>query len=487
MRPQLLSRRLTLAAIWTLGIWGLVLTIWPLQPFWIDEWRFIFNLKFLDWTHLWGPLRYTQQCPRLYLALVKVLNAPFWYSYATLRLPALILSLASMLLAWRLMQRIYSRRDDWLAPLFVLIIISSQTFTTYLVQTKHYEAEIFLALVALWQCLELEAICLDRMTHGRYALLCGSLAIAPFFSYTYPVAIAPALLLAGVQALKSREKLRRLLFPLTLAVAGIAAFYLTDVRQLMHDESMHRYWAYRMATGGLTQRLENLWYFFAALGPGAVFEVIFGVLGVGAFVIGALRVSGKVARTVDNPGRWIDAYVILLILLVIVLSASGQLPAGEAKFSAFCVPALGMMIVSFLQWLRLRRSRGAAAIGILLFGDLSGNIISIIYNFHTGPEYMQRMRIYGATQSAITRAQAMKVPILVTPAIAWPDEIVHKVPFLENMTADAILKTWPAYDARHSLPVYAVPDTCTGVGQFHNLFREAIMGNGAHYRIINGQ
>ncbi len=477
-RTCLLTHRLTLAVMALLAVWGLALAVFPIQPFWIDEWRLIFNLKFLSWAQLWGPLRYTQQCPRLYLAALKALNAPAQYSYATLRLPALALSVSSMAVAWQLMKRIFPDRQEWLRPLFMLILVSSQTFTTYLVQAKHYEAEIFLALTAMWQALELEKLAKEDMSVPRIVLLCFTLATAPFFSYTYPVAIAPALLLACYSVLNGGRKM--ILLPVAASAASICLFYLSDVCQLMHDTVMHRYWAYRMATGGPAQRLENLWYFFATVGPGAVFEIVFGLLGIAAVMYALLRLSGRVALVPGNPERWVTTYAISLILLVTLLSVSGRLPAGEAKFGAFCVPALALLIVSLLQWLRARARGVALVLGSILFAELAGNVVSVIYNTYTAPEYARRMRIYHATAAAIMQAKNLNLPLMVTPGVAWPDEIVHKVPFLENITADAVLKTWPAYDSRQRLRIHAIQDTaCVPQG-----FRACIAGDGEHYRLL---
>lgn len=48
-------------------LYGLLITCFPLLPFWIDEWLLLDNLKFKSQARLWGALEHTQQFPRVYL------------------------------------------------------------------------------------------------------------------------------------------------------------------------------------------------------------------------------------------------------------------------------------------------------------------------------------------------------------------------------------------------------------------------------------
>jgi hypothetical protein len=492
-KPAFTPYRITLCIVVLVLLWGLSLSLFELQPFWIDEWRLIYNLKFSQAGELWKPLKYTQQFPRLYLAALKAVTEAFNFSYASLRLPAWFVSLGSLLLAWRLMLRIFPQRGQVFSLLFVVALISSPAFTEYMVQTKHYAAEIFLALLAIWQLLELRSVIVVGMSHpARYLLLCLSMAIAPFFSYTYPIAIAPVFLLTGIQAinaLRSRSPGHFLLLslPLLLGVLSIGLFYYTDVRQLMNDEAMHRYWAYRMSQSGLLQSMANLWYFFAYVGAGLGLEIVFGVLGIAGFLQGLWHTIPSLSHAHTEKQRWLQTYAVLLVLLVLGLFLAGKLPLGEAKFSAFCVPVLVLLSVFFVQYLYGRFGTIVFAIACALYVVLLGNIASVIYQSFNGETRNQRMAIYDATQRAIGEAQALHAPILVTPEVALPDLIVHKVPFLENISADAVLRTFPAYDARIGLPVYTIADTTRTTVQAVALpaaTTAAMVGNGSSFRLL---
>jgi hypothetical protein len=351
--------------------------------------------------------------------------------------------------------------------------------------------ELFLSLLAIWQLLVLLELPQQKIRIPAYLLLCLSLCLSPFFSYTYPIAIAPAYSVVLAQLLLKQPKSKRVvflqLFPLVLSALAIYWFYKIDVAQLMGDEQMHQYWAYRMADARQPGKVaENAWRIFANVGSGLLFEIIFSVLGIGAFVAACANGLRSMRGRNIAADAWIKIYCVTLLLLSIVLLLSGKLPAGEPKFSAFTVPAIVLLIVYWLEQLRQKSTTGklAAGISILLVLALSGNILSTIFNSFTRPEYAQRVATYKATEAAIRQAQAAGIPMIVTHGVAYPDDILKVTPHLVTMTADVVLKTFPAYNVAQAIPVYAVRD----LNQTDSLMQQkgigkALVGNGLHYAV----
>lgn len=494
--PAKLAKITTITTLCVLIGWGAVMVLATVRPFWIDEWRLIYNLKCKDASALWGQLDYTQQFPRVYLHLLKLVTAYFNYSYFILRLPSLLVSIASMLLCYSLMKRLYPERKA-LSYLFVLILVSSQTFTEYIVQMKHYEMEIFLSLVAIWQLLELLRLPVAGVrSWPRYLLLCGSLLAAPFFSYTYPIAILPVFIVVfvqGQQLLSSGGKAKTLVLqwlPLLLCICCIGVFYIIDVAQLMHDENMHRYWEYKMRGEGFNvlAMLTKFWYLFAEVGAGALFEIIFGLLGICAFGFGIYKFAkGKGSRS--DTDALVRFYCIVLLGVVIALFLAGKLPVGEPKFNAFTVPAIAILIVYLLGTPASSAALGKAAvtISVILFLGLSGNIVSTIIRTFTLPEYPRRMVVYRETETAIRLAQQQHLPMIVTPGIAYPDDIVKVTPFLSNVPPAAILKTFPAYEVGQHIAVYSITDQASIDSYLHTLppdVTAAVAGDGLRFRIV---
>jgi hypothetical protein len=459
-------KAITIAMLLLLALWGAAMVFFPIRPFWIDEWRLLYNLKLKSPEALWGKLDLTQQFPRVYLSILKTFTSGFNYNYFSLRVHSCVLAISSMLLVWQLMKRLFPEKTV-LRFLFVMILVSSRTFTDYIVQIKQYEMEIFLSLVALWQLLELVDI-RERgvLRPGRYLLLCLSFLVVPFFSYTYPIAVAPVYAVVLFQSLRSPAQEHRgksLLFqwlPLVLGAASILVFYIIDVSQLMKDEEMHQYWQYRMRGEGfnILQILGRFWGLLSEVGAGAVFEVLFGLLGVSAFFYGISQSLKEIRSRKMNKEHLVRLYSVLLLVLVVVLFLASKIPMGEAKFNAFTVPAIAILIIYLLSQLNTVASlkKVIAGLNATLFIALFGNVISTIVNSFTAPEYKKRMTIYRNTEEAIRLAQKHGYAIMVTPGVAYPDDITQFPPFLAPVSADIVLKTFPSFNTKSYTPVYAI-------------------------------
>ncbi len=293
--PEKIVRRATLFTLFFMVAWGIISVIFQIRPFWIDEWRVIYNLKFKTSTELWGPLDFMQQFPRVYLQLVKGFTSWFNYNYFSLRLPSFIVGSFTMLLAWRVMKRIFPD-GHFNRFLFVIILISSCTFTDYFVQIKQYTMDLLLSLVAMWQFIELiELPKIAKINWFNYLVLCLSFAIVPYFSYIYPIAISPVFIIVFIQALlkfkghSTAYALRNGLiqgFPLFLCLINILWFYKIDVAQLMADKGMQKFWGHLMMKDGFSigAFLNNFFNFFAEEGAGLIYWLLFGILGMGSFI-----------------------------------------------------------------------------------------------------------------------------------------------------------------------------------------------------------
>ena len=426
--PEKIVKAATIGIIIYLLCFGIAMAFFPIRPFWNDEWRLIYNLKFKNVHQLWGTLDLLQQCPRVYLTVLKEITSFFDYSYISMRLPALVMAIASIFLLFHLKKKIFPG-DTVFSHLFILILISSQTFTDYLVQVKQYEVEIFVSLLALWQLVTLLEICGNGKSANnyKYFLLCLSFAVAPFFSYTYPIAVAPVIPIALIYAnasLKNRQadktKLWLSLFiPLSIVCAAIIIFYFIDVKQLMADSRM--YTSYRRMLGHEKDGghlMENFWKFFSLLGSGLMFEVIFGVLGIASFFYGIFTLV-KTKRQELTKADHFRLYAVMLLLLTLCLIFSGKLMGGVARLTAFTVPSIAILIISFFEDLKTkyRYIKLANVLATVVFVGLYGNILSTCINTFTYPEYSNRIKTYRNTAEALKLARLGKMPILITDGV----------------------------------------------------------------------
>jgi hypothetical protein len=480
----------TKAAMGLMIGWGLLLVACQLIPFGVDEWRLIYNIKFKTAGELMGPLDLVQQFPRVYLSIFKAFTSAFDYTYWSLRFPSLFMAVAIILLAYKLMNELFTN-NNVNRYLFVLIIIASPTFIHFFVQAKQYTMDIFLAMLALWQLLRLLNIATGvRMNLSGYLLLCGSFLIAPFFSYTYPIVVAPLFLIVFVhgillwrRGLLNGTALFRLWLPLLIAMAAIISFYILDASQLMKDDKMHFYWACLMMHDGFNplQFCRSLYNLFALSGSGLLFEIIYGALA----ILGLVTMLIKSIRSFTghwNKEQYLALYCASLTGLVMLLYTAGKLPIGVARLNSFMLPATAIIIISFVNSVSAWGHGRTIAIGIsaLLFIGVAGSLATGPVNELLSDKHKRTMAIYINTQQAITMAVSKRIPIFITSGLAYPYEKMITYPctnipatelcmppgyiplscssFTDNIPTDWILKTYPAYKVSEHIPVYAIND-----------------------------
>jgi len=512
--PEKVVKIATISIVAYLLCFGIAEAFFPIRPFWNDEWRLIYNLKFKTESQLWGRLDLLQQCPRVLLTILKKITAAFDYSYTSLRLPALVLTIANVLFCFHLKGRLLPGKQVF-SNLLILIFISSQTFTDYMVQVKHYEMDIFLTLLALWQLITLLDVCEGtRVPASKYLLLCVSFAVAPYFSYIYPIAVAPVFGVIFFRSILSMKRgpvttgkakwLLSVCLPLLLAVISIAIFYMIDVKQLMADNSM--YASYKSMLGKekiANNSLTDLWNLFALVGSGVLFEIIFGILGIAAFCYGAYRL---LKMKIENYTRedHIRVYGVALIVFTLVLIFTGKVMGGVARLVVFTVPSISLLIVSLLSDLKTRLGyiKPGNAITAILFLGLFGNIISTCINTFTYTEYQNRITTFRHTGEALALARANKVPILYTDGLrgdplkdtlAAPGHIdsntitPEQVAGVDLLCAEVVLKVNPGYKIWEPIPVYWIPGTKFAreyVRQIPAPYTTAVVTDGINYTIV---
>lgn len=443
-------RWLSLITLVVFVLYGFLITFFPLFPFWIDEWLLIENLKFKPAEKLWFHLDRLQQFPRVYLQLIKQFSARCDYSYTSLRLPSFLTHCAGLLLLFRLSGRIF-RNDNLSRFTWVMIYVSFSTSIHYFVQLKQYTMEMALSLVGIWQLLELIKNETDFSSKKKRVSLWLSFAICPFFSYTYPIVVAPVYLITFVRSFKSKRWKISTWIPLCIGILSISIFYLIDVRHVMADQGMQDFWKdLLMKTFSLKVFFRNTYMMFCNLGAGDLFGNIMGVLGVVSFLFACYQ-TFRFRLSTNKETDLLLQYSCLLLITVFALFIAGKLPLGTFRLNAFVVPAAGLMIVRLLQTVKeIHRLRiPATTITAIIFLAAIGNIYVTMAELG-GEEHAKKLRIYQTSERVIEIAQKEKLPVFVTSMIAFP--------FEDRWEGDWILKTLPAYKVSDPLPVYPLSD-----------------------------
>ena len=486
----------------------------PIRPFWNDEWRLLYNIKFKPYDLLWGRLDLLQECPRLYLFCIKKISSFFDYSYTSLRMPALVLTAISICFCFYLKNKIFPNNKIF-SFLFILILISSQTFTDYMVQVKHYEMEILLCLLAFWQLITLLEMCEQGKPCNKYKyfLLCISFFMSPYFGYTYSIAVAPVFPLLIFSSLISINKkefiydkklfLLALYLPLVIAAINIVIFYFIDVKQVMGDNKM--YWSYMRMLGnkkGENHFIEYFWNLFSLVGSGFLYEIIFGIIGVLSF----FYVIYKLAQTKINQYTKEDYYKlygILLLVITLCLFLSGKLLGSVARLTAYTIPSIAFIIISFLQYINIIYTKLVNVITVILFVGLFGNIITTCINTFTYPEYSNRIKTLWNTSLALKQARLNKIPIFITDGVCgdiieMKTQIAGKITYntidseqikgADKVCSEVIVKINPEYKVWDNTPIYIIPDikwTNIYINQLPIEIKSAIVCDGINYFRIN--
>jgi len=451
------------------------------------------NIKFKSAADLWGPLDFTQQFPRVYLQVVKAITSAFNYSYAGIRFQSFVVGAAAVWLTWHIARRIFEDKPE--RYLFVLVIAGNPMFIDYMGQVKHYEMEMLMGLVALWQFVEVLQL-REQYNIARLSILFASVIIAPFFSYTYPIAVAPVLALLAFSALGSQRMpmQRRILILsiLALSAMSIAVFYIFDAAQVMQDTNMHNFWFFKpdYINGGFQKRATNTWLFFAKTGAGAVFEYVFGVATIIA-TIASIRHLAKKSEWLQGTNKSLLVYSLLLVAGLICLYFLDKIPLGQAKFTIFAAPALSLILATAMgRWLESNDGRAPRIVTTVLFAAMAGNILTAFLQVFTSDDYRWKLQIYQANTKALELAQKEHLPIIVTPEIGRPDDITVPVPYLSMPDAAGILRTYPAYHQREGTLIIAVkrdPSPSEIEAALPPNTAKYILSNGKEIRVVDNR
>jgi hypothetical protein len=269
----------------------------------------------------------------------------------------------------------------------------------------------------------------------------------------------------------------------------------------MADKSM--YLSYKQALGDTSNQshlVQNFWNLFSLVGSGALYEIIFGIIGVSAFFYGIYSLA-KIRTANYVREDYFKLYSVLLLVLILFLFITGKLLGDVARLTAFAVPSIALLIVCFFEDLRTKYSfvKPANVMAGILFAGLFGNIITTSINTFTYPEYKNRILTFNNTALALTQARISKLPILITDAVRgdklYPDGLVpgkikinsidsEQIAGVGEVCGEIILKINPEYKVWDKVPVFVIPDlkwTREYMLQLLPLYTSAIACDGVNF------
>jgi len=379
--------------------------------------------------------------------------------------------------------------------------------------------DILISLTAIWQLLQLLYLLQNRLqSPARYSLLLLSLAITPFFSYTYPLVAIPMFITVLVAALRQENRGRglftiRKILPFVVAAGSISAFVIADASRAGNNAEMRIYWAYLMMQQGFDWQsfLRGLYVLFAETGSGLLFQVLFGIAGLTAFVIALIRLPHLLTTGRGGTQPLVLLYAVLVVILAFGFYVAGKLPIGEPRLNAFTLPSIAILLLELIRAAANREQlrKPAQVFVIVMYAGTIGHVFTASAHQIAFSGYKKRLTIYERTEDAIIAAQALGTPIFITSDIAYPDDHIvvypntniaaesmcrplsygHSLHFNYDtcLPGDWVLKTFPAYKTKYHLPVYAIDEIAKVDRYLDHLpatVGVAVVGDGTHYKTI---
>ncbi|MFA5156579.1 MAG: hypothetical protein WC532_04230 [Candidatus Omnitrophota bacterium] len=228
------------------------------RPPWLDEIFLINNLKELSPAGIFGPLKYSQGFPRLYLFIIQNLSRAFNYGVISLRALPFVFMITGFGLWLAAFRKQYGRGDAYL--LFILCWCGSWFMTYYAAEFKQYSADVFAAGAFTYFILKQKESVLSGALRPRLFLQYLFLPVLLLFSYAaYFFIIIPA-----YNLLLSSLRQRRSLFYLAAYLLSIAAFsflsYNYDLKYTLAAPALHGYWeSYFISTASPAAFMETFW------------------------------------------------------------------------------------------------------------------------------------------------------------------------------------------------------------------------------------
>ena len=209
------------------------------RSLWQDEASLALNLMDKSFAELLGPLSLNQGAPPGFLFLSKAAITVFGTSEYALRLTPLLSGLIALLLFYRVADRLLAKE---VLPVALCLFAVSRYPIYYASELKQYSGDVAVALLLYWLLFASDE---SPLTAKRTALLAVAGALAPWLSHAsvFVLAAVAAGLALGVAKRKERRELRPLLVIGLSWGASFALLYLLNLRNLLGNRMLSRYWA----------------------------------------------------------------------------------------------------------------------------------------------------------------------------------------------------------------------------------------------------
>lgn len=449
-----------------------------LKGFWLDEWFILYNIKFHSYSELFNNLFYSQQFPRVYLAIQKFVIEFFNYNYFAIRVIPFLIQVVNILFVFFVISKIVYPSNKLMRLLFVLFFLSFHTTFFYFAQLKAYTADMFFALMSIYYFFFLsknyKTITIKSPGYlGMLFLICSGL----FLSYTFPIVFAPILIFLFFTFLAdiyNKEFSLKPILPILVFLFSLLIFYSIDLRFVLSDKG--QYHNFNMFTVDyssfvlFTKSLSNILWLFTSMfffdkGGYNYFILILlyfvKVIVLISAITGFILILWKHLKKIisKKPGylksfnfansQNIDIYFLVLFFLTIILYFFKMLPLGTHRINYFCfVFVTYFLIIGIFFWIEKFKKSKYFLIPLVVFAAMfpaiQGNLNELENNNLNFDQ-----KIYENVGNAIKLARDKFLPIIVSYNEFYPASIMEGQESL-------MIKSHHLYLPKDSIPVIVV-------------------------------
>lgn len=430
-------------------------SLFKVKAFWLDEWFILYNLKYKSYSELFDNLFYIQQFPRVYLVIIKKLADITNYNYFALRFLPTLMQLINISFIFFTIRKIVFPNNNKQGYLFVLFFLSFQTTIFYFTQLKQYTMEMFFSLLSLYLFYyfskNYERIKVKSVVYFSIliAIFSGS-----FFSYTFPIVIAPFMFFLSITAIHnfiSKQFQFKPILPIIIFLISLICNYFTDLQFVLNSKEQYgnfdEYIMNYNSIGSIISSLYNIIRIFAynfTYTPQnyniifALFLHLTKIIIILLTIIGFLIIIKEQFEKIrtnkinywksysfrENPN--ISVYLLILFFVTIFLYFLRMLPAGQPRINYFSYLFTTYFLIVGLFWI-ITKSKYFKhfMITIVLFATM----FQITRNYCRELENKNLIfdqKIYENVGSAIIKAQTDNIPIVVMDNEFYPSTIMKK-------------------------------------------------------------
>lgn len=235
-----------------------ILNLMSLRPLWLDEQFLLNNFNELKPLEIFGPLKYSQAFPRLYLYIIRITGSIFNYNPLALRVFPFIFMLAGFAMWLKIFKKEEGRGVNYL--LFILCWCGSALMTYYAAEFKQYSADVFSAAVFTYVLLRQKEYLLNSCRTAPLIITYLFLPALLLFSYAaYFFILLPMYnLLLSIK----NNKRNLLYFCIYLCSALVFSYisYNSDIKYTVSAHSLRGYWKdYYISSASFYGFMKSFW------------------------------------------------------------------------------------------------------------------------------------------------------------------------------------------------------------------------------------